>query len=82
MARTKVTYEEKRAYITRDFGQLVGKKIVGVRPMSENECEMFAWDFDYNDYAMVLICDDGTAIIPSCDPEGNSAGFLFVEKVG
>lgn len=82
MARTKTTYADKKAYITRDFGQLVGKKIVEVRPLTEKECEMFAWDYDRMDYAMVLICQDGTAIIPSCDPEGNGAGFLFVEKVG
>ena len=76
------TKDDKKSWITRDFGQLVGKKIIGVRPMTETECELFGWDYRFEDYAMVLVCDDGTAIIPSQDPEGNGAGFLFVEKVG
>ena len=82
MPRTATTYSDKEAWVKRDFGSLEGKTIKSVRPLTEKECEMFGWEFAYMDYAMVLICTDGTAIIPSCDPEGNGAGFLFVERVG
>lgn len=78
----QVTYKEKQEWVKRDFGSLVGKTIKTVRPLTKDECEIFGWEFDYSDYAMVLVCDDGTAIIPSRDPEGNGSGFLFVERVG
>jgi len=29
---------------------------------------------------MVIILDDGTALIPSSDPEGNDSGHIFVES--
>jgi hypothetical protein len=29
---------------------------------------------------MVIILDDGTALIPSSDAEGNDAGHIFIES--
>lgn len=80
--RTKITKEwlEKKAYIERDFGSLVGKTIKSVRPLNEYECELFAWDFKHEDYAMAVVFTDGTVVVPSQDPEGNGAGFLFIER--
>lgn len=80
--RTKITKEwlAKKEYIERDFGLLVGKTVKSVRPLNEDECELFAWDFKYEDYAMAVVFTDGTVVVPSQDPEGNGAGFLFIER--
>jgi len=54
----------------KDF---VGKKIVGVRYMSSEECEDMGWD----SAPICLLLDDGTWIYPSRDDEGNDGGALF-----
>lgn len=71
-------YGKRVSYITREFGSLKGKTVALVRPLTEDECKQFAWEYDYNDNAMALFFTDGTVVVPSCDPEGNGAGFLFV----
>jgi len=81
MPRTATTYADKQQYVKRDFGSLVGKTIKQVRPLTEQECEQMGWEFQYEDYAMVIIFTDNTCVIPSQDPEGNGAGFLFVDRV-
>lgn len=57
---------------------LVGRSILKVRKMEPDELDAFGWD-DYQHTAVVIILDNGKAIVPSCDPEGNQAGFLFIE---
>jgi uncharacterized HAD superfamily protein len=80
--RTKITNEwlAKKEYIERDFGSLVGKTVKSVRPLNEHECELFGWDFKHEHYAMAVVFTDGTVVVPSQDPEGNGAGFLFIER--
>jgi len=73
-------YGERIKYIEREFGSLKGKTIALVRPLTKAECEQFAWDYNYDADAMAIFFTDGTIIIPSQDPEGNGAGFLF--KIG
>lgn len=54
---------------------LIGKKIVDVREMTEDEAdECWGWDTP----GQVIVLDDGTELIPSRDPEGNDAGHLFI----
>lgn len=53
--------------------QLVGKAIVAVRYLTEEEREDLGW---YN-RSVVIQLDDGTLIWPSQDDEGNGAGALF-----
>ena len=67
-------------YIKKEYGALVGRKIKTVRPLTNGECEDFGWDGSFSGVPMVIILDDGTALIPSSDPEGNSAGHIFVES--
>ena len=71
-------YGRRIAYIQREFGSLKGKTIALVRPLTESECSQFGWEYDTNDDAMAMFFTDGTVIVPSADPEGNGAGFLFV----
>lgn len=71
-------YGERVNYIEREFGSLVGKTIAVVRPLRKEECDQFAWEYEYEREAMAVFFTDGTVVIPSQDPEGNGAGFLFV----
>jgi hypothetical protein len=71
---------DRDAYIKREYGSLVGRKIKTVRPLTNSECEDFGWDGSFSGVPMAIILDDGTALIPSSDPEGNDAGHIFVES--
>ena len=53
--------------------QLVGKAIVAVRYLTEEERA----ELDWFDRSVVIQLDDGTLIWPSRDDEGNGAGALF-----
>jgi len=80
MAKETTEHAQRRTVINREFGSLVGKTIKRVRPMTINECDLFAWDYEA-DYAFLVEFTDGTVIVPSQDPEGNGAGHLFIESV-
>jgi hypothetical protein len=71
---------EKQNYIKNEYGHLTGRTIKGIRPLTDEENEDFGWDGRW-DVPFVIILDDGTALIPSQDPEGNGPGHIFVEKV-
>jgi len=70
------TYADRTKYIKRDYGSFVGKTVKTIRPLTKEECEDMAWEFEYEDYAVVVIFTDGSGFIPMADPEGNGAGFL------
>jgi hypothetical protein len=52
---------------------LVGRRIAGVRWMTQDEQEQLGWD----NAAVVLELDNGTLVWPSADDEGNGAGALL-----
>ena len=52
---------------------LLDKTIVEVRYMTDEEQTSMHWDSK----PIILILNDGTAIYPSRDDEGNDAGALF-----
>ena len=54
-----------------------GKKIVDVRYMTEKERDMLGW----RSRCVVITLEDGTALYPSRDDEGNDAGALFVDNL-
>ena len=56
---------------SKAFTPLLGKKIVGIRWMSNKEAK----EMDWNGLAIVLTLDDGTLLYPSMD----DAGALFVQ---
>ena len=62
----KLTWEEKISI------QLVGRRIVEVRWMTKKEADENYWDYQ----PVLLILDDGTALCPMSDDEGNNAGSL------
>lgn len=65
-------------YIKSEFGELVGKTVAAVRPLSKEELNDLYWEESYGSVGFVVIFTDGTCIIPSADPEGNGAGHLFL----
>jgi hypothetical protein len=56
--------------------QLLGRKIVKVRYMSEREAASMGW----GSRPVVLQLDDGNLIYPSMDDEGNDAGAFFTNN--
>ena len=56
---------------------LKGRTISEIRYMNDNEREMLGW----TKKSIIIILDDGTAIYPSRDDEGNDAGALFVDNL-
>jgi hypothetical protein len=75
--RKEFTMTKKSEIITRwtkiAQDMLFGKKITGVRYMSDEEAEQLGWD----EKCVVIELDDGNIIYPSSDDEGNNAGALF-----
>jgi hypothetical protein len=58
--------------------QLVGRKIVSVRYMCEEEVDDYGW----HKRSLVIELDDGNCIFPSVDEEGNEAGVMFTQNPG
>lgn len=69
-----MTYAEA---IKKEFGGLVGRKIVAIRPLKKAELDDMYWDeFDQDGFAIIL--DDGQVMIPSSDEEGNGPGHILL----
>lgn len=56
--------------------QLLGRRIVEVRYMTDAEMERYWWQ----SRAIVLKLDDGNLIFPVADSEGNEPGVLFTSN--
>lgn len=78
MSTATAEHAERAKYIKKEFGELVGKTIKGIRPLTEQECEDLAWEYTYERDAFVIIFTDNTAVVPMRDPEGNGAGHLLI----
>lgn len=67
-------------YLTKEYGDIIGKTVKRIRPLTEAECEDLSWDYDCEYEACVVVFTDGSAFIPMRDPEGNGAGFLAMAR--
>ena len=56
------------------FKNLIGKRIVGVRYLTKEETEDNYW---YSS-PIVIELEDGQALIPQADDEGNDGGALWI----
>ena len=77
MSASESTINEEKKTITKSWTQrvaekLVGRKIVKVRYMDEQETE----DCGFESRPIVLVLDDGNSIYPMHDDEGNDAGAM------
>ncbi len=52
---------------------LLGRKVIDVRYLEEEEMEVMGWSTS----SLVITFDDGTMVFPSMDDEGNGAGAIF-----
>lgn len=68
-----MTDAEIRDNWNKAAAKLVGRRIVDARYMTGDHAAERGW---YS-CPVVLILDDGSALIPSADDEGNDAGALF-----
>lgn len=68
------TIESRWTGIAHD--QLVGRRIIAVRYLSQEEATEMGW----YQRPIVLILDDGNLIFPSQDDEGNDGGALFTNN--
>lgn len=71
----KTFYEE---YIEKEYQELVGKTITGVRPLTKDEMDELMWDDYSSEVAFVVLLSDGTFFIPMRDDEGNGPGTLLM----
>lgn len=56
---------------------VIGKRIIAVRNMTEEEAADEGWTFGRHGAPTVIVLDDGTRVYASRDPEGNGPGALF-----
>ena len=66
-------YKEKAKW-AKQFNHLVGLKIVGVRYLTKEETGANYW---YSS-PIVIELNDGSALIPQSDDEGNDGGALWI----
>jgi len=66
-------YKEKQKWSNR-FKNLLGKRIVGVRYLTKEETDASGW---YSS-PIVIELNDGSALIPQSDDEGNDGGALWI----
>ena len=66
-------YKEKKEWSNR-FRNLLGKRIVGVRYLTQEETEASGW---YSS-PIVIELSDGSALIPQQDEEGNDGGAIWI----
>ena len=69
------------AYIQKTWGSLIGRTIVKVRELNNEELDLFGWEQDSRSVPVVYILDNGLGFVPSQDPEGNGPGHIFVEEM-
>lgn len=58
--------------------QLVGRTIVDVRDLTQEEKD----EYDWYGAGYVLVLDNGTEVIPTSDSEGNNCGSMWVQSDG
>jgi hypothetical protein len=68
----------QKEFIQTTYGDLVGRKIVAVRPLAKKELEEFYWEETWGSVALCVILDDGQVLIPAQDPELNGPGYLLL----
>lgn len=68
-------------YLTKEFGHLIGQTIKAIRPLYKEEIADLYWHDGPYEIPFIIIFENGEALIPSADPEGNGPGWLFTASV-
>lgn len=64
--------------LLNEYGSIIDKKIVAIRPLLEEEMKDLYWNKSSGDIAFAVILDDGQVLVPSRDPECNGPGYLIL----
>jgi hypothetical protein len=62
------------------MSELIGKKLLGIRPLTEIDCRLFGFDPWGYEGGVVLMFEGGAQMVASQDFEGNGPGALFYRK--
>lgn len=73
MAKEETREQTKKRWADEAKKHLVGKKIIEVRYLNEEECKGMGW----SEAPLAIFFEDGSYIFPSQDDEGNGGGSLF-----
>ena len=78
----QVSFKKENDTIVQQFidakrDDLVGRRILAVRPMTSRDAAWMFWD--QNDLPLTLLLDDGKILFPSSDCEGNDHGYFFAK---
>lgn len=76
MPKTETHVECVRRWERDADALLVGRKITGVRYMSQAECDAHGWTAK----CLIIQLDNDVRIYASRDDEGNDAGALFTDS--
>lgn len=76
--RNELTRKREEHYVKDEFSSLVGRTLISIRALTDEECEEMMWSAGYSEIPLVMIFDDGQAAIVSRDPEGNGPGWLLL----
>lgn len=71
-----LTAEEIKSWYLNNYEDVIGKTIVDIHILTEEETERVFWGGGRGGFAFVM--DDGTWLVPSSDEEGNGPGTAFV----
>lgn len=77
MNTTTPEFDHNNKQLNNEYKHFIGKTILGIRPLYDEEIEDYCWYKDGGAIPMIIIFTDGSALIPSMDPEGNGAGHLI-----
>lgn len=77
------TLKHRDKMLTEEFGELIGKKVLGLRALSKEEADQFGWSVEHGGmFPWCIIFEGDLVIIPTSDPEGNEAGFAYLADLG
>ena len=75
-----ISHEHMRTVVQREFGKIVGRRIVSVEPLTREQALALGFEEEAMGPHTVLAItlDDGSLLLPTDCPEGNGPGWLEV----
>jgi hypothetical protein len=73
-----ISHEHMQKVVQREFGKIVGRRIVAVEPLTREQALALGFDEEGLGPHTVLAVtlDDGSLLLPTDCPEGNGPGWL------
>ena len=73
-----LSHEHMQTVVQREFGKIVGRRIVSVEPLTREQALALGFDDDMlgPNPVLAITLDDGSLLLPTDSPEGNGPGWL------